>query len=407
MDSRRYAGLVLILGTLTALAPFSIDMYLPGFSAIAKDLQTTDAKVSLSLTGFFIGISAGQLLYGPLLDKFGRKKPLYIGLIVYILSSIGCSLANSIELLIALRFIQALGSCAATVASVAMVRDLFPAKDSTKVFALLILILGASPMIAPTIGGYITAAVGWHYIFGLLALMGLGVLIASRFGLPNSFVPDKTISLKPRPILRNFREVLTEPQFYTYAFAGAVAFSGLLAYVAGSPLLFMNVFGVSEKAYGWIFAALSIGFVGASQLNSLLLRKFSSEQIVSGALAAYAITGIAFVACALLNLLTLPLVLVFLFLMLSCIGIFNPNASSLCLAPFTKNTGSASALMGALQMGFGAIVSVIISLFDKPSVMPVVCAMSGAALLSLLILQIGKRRIVTRYDGSSDTVLVH
>ncbi len=153
MKTKQYIGLILILGTLTALAPFSIDMYLPGFKAIAQDLDTSAAKVSLSLTGFFIGISAGQLLYGPLLDRFGRKKPLYIGLIVYILASVGCSAVHSIESLIALRFIQAIGSCAATVASVAMVRDLFPVKDSAKVFSLLILVLGASPMIAPTVGG--------------------------------------------------------------------------------------------------------------------------------------------------------------------------------------------------------------------------------------------------------------
>lgn len=407
MDNKKYVSLILILGAMTALAPFSIDMYLPGFPAIAKDLRTSDAKVSLSLTGFFIGISAGQLLYGPLLDKFGRKLPLYIGLLVYIAASIGCSLANNIEMLIALRFIQALGSCAASVASVAMVRDLFPVKDSAKVFALLILVLGASPMIAPTIGGYITAAWGWHYIFGLLALIGAGILIAARFGLPDSYQPDKTISLKPLPILQGFKTVLTDPQFYTYTFTGAVAFAGLFAYVSGSPLLFMNVFGVSEKAYGWIFAALSIGFVGASQMNTVLLRRFSSEEIVRVALACYAVTGILFLSVSLLQLMSLPVAIAFLFLMLSCIGILNPNASSLCLAPFSKNAGTASALMGALQMGFGALISIIISMFEKPSVMPVVCAMAGASVFSFVIFHICKRRIIHKVDAGKEVTFSH
>src|SRR3954463_3562203 len=152
MTKKKYFFLILILGSLTALAPFSIDMYLPGFPAIAKSLHTTTEKVALSLSTFFIGISAGQLLYGPLLDKYGRKKPLYFGLCLYIIASIGCYLAATIEQLILLRFIQAIGSCAAGVASMAMVRDIFPLKDNAKVFALLILVLGASPMIAPTAG---------------------------------------------------------------------------------------------------------------------------------------------------------------------------------------------------------------------------------------------------------------
>ena len=178
MTKKRYFFLVLILGALTAIGPFSIDMYLPGFPAIAKSLHTSAAQVSLSLSSFFIGISFGQLLYGPLLDRFGRKKPLYFGLIVYILTSIGCFFATSIETLIVLRFIQAIGSCAAGVASMAMVRDIFPVKDNAKVFALLILILGVSPMIAPTVGGYITAVFGWQLIFLILASIAALVLLA-------------------------------------------------------------------------------------------------------------------------------------------------------------------------------------------------------------------------------------
>lgn len=155
MTKKKHFFLILLLGSLTALGPFSIDMYLPGFPAIAKDLGTTVAKVSLSLSGFFIGISAGQLLYGPLLDRFGRKKPLYIGLVVYIIASVGCAYATTIDALIALRCIQAIGSCAAAVASVAMVRDLFPVEENAKVFALLMLVVGVSPMVAPTVGGYV------------------------------------------------------------------------------------------------------------------------------------------------------------------------------------------------------------------------------------------------------------
>src|SRR5690606_30400122 len=242
---------------------FSIDMYLPGFSAIATDLNTTVNKVSLSLSSYFIGISAGQLLYGPLLDRFGRKRPLYAGLIVYILASLGCAVATDIDAFIALRFIQAVGSCAATVSAMAMVRDLFDSKDTPKVFSMLMLVVGLSPMLAPTIGGYVIAGLGWHVVFFILMCMGIAILLASRFGLPHTRKPDLSISLKPKPILKGFAAVLSNPQFATYAFSGAIAFTGLFTYVAGSPMLFMDIFGTDEKTYGWIFAFMSLSFIGA------------------------------------------------------------------------------------------------------------------------------------------------
>jgi DHA1 family bicyclomycin/chloramphenicol resistance-like MFS transporter len=280
MDKKKYFSLVLVLGSLTALGPFSIDMYLPGFSGIAKDLNTSVSNVSLTLSSYFIGISAGQLLYGPLLDRFGRKKPLYIGLLVYILASLACYFVTSIDYFIGFRFIQAVGSCGASVAAITMVRDLFPVKEIPKVFAKLMLVLGLSPMLAPTIGGYITEDFGWHMVFLILTIMGIAVLLASRFLLKSTYVPDASISLKPKPIINNFISVLKEPQFYTYAFTGGVAFSGLFTYVASSPVIFMDIFNVDGKIYGWIFAFLSISFIGTSQLNSYLLKKYTSEQLI-------------------------------------------------------------------------------------------------------------------------------
>ena len=398
MTKTKYFFLILLLGSLTALGPFSIDMYLPGFPAIAKDLHTTVAKVSLSLSGFFIGISIGQLLYGPLLDRFGRKKPLYIGLSVYILASLGCAFANSIEWLIMLRCVQAVGSCAAAVASIAMVRDLFPVKDNAKVFALLMLVVGVSPMIAPTVGGYVTTAFGWHSVFIILMLLGAVNLFASIFGLLESYQPDKTLSLKPKPILINFISVLKEPQFYTYAFTGAIAFSGLFAYVAGSPLLFMDIFAVKEETYGWIFAFLSIGLIGASQVNTLMLRRFSSEQLIFASLICQSITGIVFLTGSINGWFGLPETIALLFIFLSCLGFASPNASALSLAPFSKNAGSASALMGAVQMGLGALASVLVSMFDTRSSVPMVAIMASTSIFALLILYTGRKNIKNKIE---------
>ncbi|MDR6198006.1 multidrug effflux MFS transporter [Siphonobacter sp. SORGH_AS_0500] len=403
MSKKTYFFLILILGSLTALGPFSIDMYLPGFPAIAKALNTTAAKVSLSLSGFFIGISVGQLLYGPLLDRFGRKKPLFIGLVIYILASAGCAFADDINALIFMRVIQAIGSCAAAVASVAMVRDLFPVQDNAKVFSLLLLVVGASPMIAPTVGGYVTSAYGWEMVFIILTGMGIAILLAVFLWLPDSYKPDSSISLKPKPILLNFWKVLREPQFYTYAFTGAIAFSGLFAYVSGSPILFMEVFHTDEKVYGWIFAFLSVGFIGSSQVNTLLLRTYKSEKIVIVALTSQVIIAFTFLFVAISGWLTLPITLVFLFLFLSCIGFTNPNAAALSLAPFTKNAGSASALMGALQMGMGTLISVLMSQFEEPSALPMVIGMAGSASIALLVLLVGRRTITRQIDVQQDS----
>jgi len=387
--------LILILGSLAALAPFSIDMYLPGFKAIATDLNTDVPSVSLSLSTFFIGISAGQLLYGPLLDKFGRKKPLYFGLTLFIISSLCCLLVTSIDQLIVIRFIQAIGCCAASVAAIAMVRDLFSVEESPKVFASLMLVIAVSPMLAPTAGGYLITALGWQSVFVFLGVMALLMFLAAFFWLPESYQPDPSYSLKPKPILTNFFIVLKEPSFYTYALISAVTFSGLFAYVSSSPVVFMDIYKVSETGYGWIFALLSVFFIGFSQINSFILRWFSSKQIVFCALIAQVGISILFLFFAINNLLDLYIAIAFIAGFLGCLGFINPNASALALAPFTKNAGSASALMGALQMGLGALASAVISMFAADVVWPMPAVMTIAAIIGLLCLLIGRNKIKT------------
>jgi DHA1 family bicyclomycin/chloramphenicol resistance-like MFS transporter len=405
MTKAKYFQLILILGSMTALGPFSIDMYLPGFSGIAADLNTTVAKVSMSLSSYFIGISAGQLLYGPLLDRFGRKKPLFIGLMVYILASLACAFVNDINAFIGFRFVQAVGSCAATVASLAMVRDLFPAKETPNVLSKLMLVVGLSPMLAPTAGGYVTTYFGWHTVFLILAAMGAFVLLATQLGLPNTHKPDLSISLKPKPIITNFISILKVPQFYTYAFTGAIAFSGLFTYVAASPLIFMDILKVDAEIYGWIFALMSISFIGSSQLNSVLLKRFSSEQMIFAALISQSIISFVFLILAINDLLGLYETIGMLFLFLACLGISNPNTAGLSLAPFSKNTGSASALMGATQLGIGALVSFGVSLFVKDSITPMVVIMTSTTILALFILIIGKRKIKMTIVNTSDDAM--
>lgn len=384
---------IFTLGLLSATGAFSIDMYLPGFPDIAKDLHTTVAHITLSITSFFIGISVGQLIYGPLLDRFGRKKPLYIGLFVYMVTSIACAFAPTANMLIGLRFLQALGSCSGMVASRALVRDIFPVEENAKIFSLLMLVLALSPIVAPTLGGYMTALFGWQSIFYVLTLIGASTLILVYFKLPTGKEPQTQLSLKPKPIIAGFLEVAKVPQFYTYAFAGAIASSGLYAYIAGSPFVFMELYRVSEKQYGWIFAFIAMGLISASQVNTILLRKYSSEQIIRVTLFFQCLAGISLVVGNTFHFLGLYSTIFLIWVFLSTQGFAFPNSSALSLAPFSKNAGTASALMGAIQLGIGAISTALVSILNNGTAIPMSAVMCACAIISFTVLLIGRRVI--------------
>ncbi|GAB3011343.1 multidrug effflux MFS transporter [Niabella terrae] len=394
---------IFILGLLSAIGPFSIDMYLPGFPSIAGDLGTDVSRVSLTLSSFFIGISAGQLLYGPLLDKYGRKKPLYIGLVVYILASAGCAFAGSVNLLIALRFLQALGGCVGMVASRAMVRDLFPVSENAKIFSLLMLVVGVSPIIAPTLGGYVTAALGWRYVFAVLLLLGILVLVLCIFYLPESREPDPEYSLAPRSILRKFGEVFQQPQFVIFAFAGAFTAAGLYAYISGSPHVFMEIFGTTEKEYGWIFSIIAAGLIIATQINAQILRFTSSRVIVPRAVLLQVVTGLLLLGGFMAGWWGMTASVLLCCIFLACQGFTFPNASALALEPFEKNAGSASALMGCIQMAVGTISSALVSVFHDQTAVPMGFVMAVCATVALLILYSGRKFLARRVAGKALT----
>ena len=377
--------IILMLGLLSAIGPFSIDMYLPGFKAIAIDFNTDIEYIQLSLTSFFIGIASGQIIYGPLLDRFGRKTPLIIGLLIYIGASIGCVFIQSADGLIILRFIQALGSCVGMVASRAMVRDYFPVSETAKIFSLLMLVIGVSPILAPTMGGYIIDIWGWHYIFVFLTVLTVLILLGVIFVLPKS-KSDPTLSLMPVPIVKGFMEVLKTRQFIIYAIAGGMASSGMYAYLSGSPFVMMEIYGLSEKQYGWVFALIAAGLITTSQLNNFMLKRLKSESIAKFALMIQAIVGFTMLVLAVTNLLTLYAIVFLIFCFLACQGFVFPNTSALALNPFSKSAGSASALLGSIQLAIGAIASVLVSVLHDNTNIPMISIMAACAIFSYFIL---------------------
>lgn len=393
-------SLILVLGALTALSPFSIDMYLPAFPKMAEEFEVSVAQVSLSLSSYFVGLAAGQLFYGPLLDRFGRKPPLYAGLVIFILATVGCLFSKTVDALVIFRFIQALGGCAAGVAAMAMVRDFFSPKESAKIFSLLVLILGVSPLLAPTAGGYLSALFGWQSVFVALLLLGLFMLGLVIFALPVQYQPDQSHSLHPVLIVKNYWNILKNPQFYTYALAGALAFSGLFVYLAASPTIFMEVFKVSEKVYGWIFAFLAAGLIGTTQLNIFLLRTFSNERILRAGLTSLVGLACLFALGTYNSWYGLAGTIAILFFYLSSVGLANPNAAALALAPFARNAGSAAALIGFLQMSIGALVSLGVGVLNAQQLFPVAMIFVASSALGLTALLLGSHRIVNKMEAS-------
>jgi DHA1 family bicyclomycin/chloramphenicol resistance-like MFS transporter len=385
--------LIVVLGFLNALTPFTIDLYLPAFPQIAADLDVAVSRMSLSVSVYFIGFALGQVIYGPLLDRFGRQRPIYVGLAIYILATLGCMTTTSFEGMLVFRFISALGGSAASVGAVALVRDHVPADRAARAFAMLMLVLSVSPLLAPSIGSLIATAASWRAIFAALAVLAIVDLALVVFAIPRTYSPDPSVSLRLGPILRTFRGALAQPQFRTYTLAGSLSFAGLFVFVSGSPAVFMDGFGVGPGGFGAIFAILAGGMILGGQLNHLLLRYFESEVVFRRALSVQVVSGAAFLFLSLTVELgkweTVALLLAFL----HCAGITYPNAAALALKPFTKNIGSASSLLGFLQLGLGAVAAALVGVLDLTGPLPMAFVMATCSAAGWVILTLSARRL--------------
>lgn len=393
MEARRSPLVVLpLLGVLSVISPFSIDMYLTAYPQVAGEFSVSTNAVSLTLSAYFIGLAGGQLFYGPLLDRFGRRPPLFFGLIVFLLASLGCAAATDVWMLIAMRFLQGLGGCGAQVASLAMVRDFFPPRQSARILSSLFLFVAVSPLLAPSVGGLIVALWGWRAVFVALLVIVAVVTALCWLLLPEGHRADRGISLRPGPILAEYAAIARHPCFAVYAFAGAFSLAGLFAYVAGSPIVFMDHFHLGAGAYSGIFALLSAGFIGASQLNILLLKRFSSATLFGAVLAVQIVATLIFVVGTWADWYGLEATVALFFVTLSCVGITYPNAASIALMPFGRNAGSAAALLGFIQLGIGAVISSGISLGKTNGNFTIIAIMAVTTVLGGLILLAGRNR---------------
>jgi DHA1 family bicyclomycin/chloramphenicol resistance-like MFS transporter len=370
LDAGRFPGWLVILGALTTIGPLSIDMYLPAFAAIERDLHALGGGAELTLAGFFIGMACGQLAWGPLSDRFGRKPPLYAGLALFALATLGCALADNITALIVWRLLQALGGSAGMVIARAVVRDRCGARESARAFSTLILIMGLAPILAPIIGGWVVTALGWRAIFFLLLAFALACLLAIRFGLAESHDIRHEPPLNGERIARDYASLFASRAFLGYTLSGGLAMAGLFAYIAGSPFVLIQLGGIAPQHFGWAFGINALGFVAASQLNARSLKTVAPTTILRRALWLPAFAGLTLAGLTYSHTATLPLTLLCMFVYVASLGFIAPNSSASALATHGQRAGTASALMGALQFGLATLTGIGISRLHDGSARP-------------------------------------
>ncbi|OCX43031.1 Bcr/CflA family drug resistance efflux transporter [Campylobacter ornithocola] len=355
--------LIIILAFLSSIAPLSTDMYLPALNEVEKSFQTNSFYTQLSLASFFIAFSLGQLFYGPLSDVYGRKKPLYIGIFIFVSSSIACVLVDSIHAFIALRFFEALGGCVGVVVARAIVNDVFELKEAAGIYALMMVFTSLAPMLSPTFGGILLEFFSWRSIFLTLFILGFILFLLVIFALKESNHNTEGKKFNHKEVAKSYKKILKDRRFVVYLFCGNLIFAGFFAYLTGSSFVFTRVFELSEQQYAMLFGINALGFVVFANINARLALRYSPYYILPRAF-----ISVAFLACLLILGATFELgFLAFelpLFFIIASLGFILPNTTTLAMARSKQNAGSASALLGAAQFAMAGFMAFLVSLLN-------------------------------------------
>ena len=385
-------GLVLLLGALTAFAPMSIDMYLPSLPSIAENLRASAAQAQGTVAAFLAGMAVGQFFYGPASDRLGRRGPILFGIVVYIAASAACALSTSIEMLTISRFVQALGGCAGGVVVRAVVRDRFDHTETARMLSLLTLVMGLAPVLAPMLGGLLLAIGGWRLNFWLLAGFGLACGLATLIWLKESRSEETAAQAASESPLRAYFALLSQPRLVGYALAGALNGATLFTYISASPDLLIGTYGIAPAHFGWVFGANAAAVIGASQVNRLLLRRRTPDQVLARASAVAFLVSIALTLAAVTRFGERWSVLPLLFVVLASYGFMQGNTMAGALNVDPRRAGSISALMGGASFGVGALAASLAGLLHdgtpRPMAIVMMLALAGsAASLRLLALR--------------------
>lgn len=381
----RYLKMALILGLLSAIGPFAIDMYLPALPAIGSSLGADVGAVQFSLTAFFLSLGVGQLLYGPVSDMVGRKPPLYFGLGLFTLASIGCALATDIQTLVALRFLQGLGAAAGMAIPRAVVRDLHTGTEAARLMSLLMLVFSVSPILAPLAGSGVIALTGWRGVFWAVTLASLIGLVLVYGALQETRSEAERVESSLGSALRAYGLLLRDWHYLGLVGIGATAMAGFFVYLAGSPFVLINHYGLTPTQYSLAFSFNAIAFIGASQFTGLLGHRFGLVRLVKAAATASGLTMTAMLVYYLAGGDQLAVLIALYFVASAFMGLVIPTTSVLALEQHGAIAGTASALLGTLQMLGGAAAMGIVSLFATGKPLPMVVGMATGALIGVAL----------------------
>lgn len=380
----RKRSLILLLAFLSAFAPLTTDMYLPAFSQMAASFDVDSGRIQTTLTAFFLGMAAGQLLYGPLLDRWGRRIPLLAGVSVYVLATIGCLVVTDIESFTVFRVFQAIGGCAGMIVARAVVSDLFDTVETARTLSLLMMVVTLAPAAAPVIGGWILAVAGWKAIFWLLLAYGGACLLVTWTSLPETMPVAKRQPLSPGSIVATYAGLLARPAFVVPVLVGGLGMASLFGYITGSPFVLIDLFGLTEQQYGYVFGANALGIMVASQLNRILLRRWPIRRALAAGL------GLNLAACsgALVAIATgapFAVVAIALWCCVASIALIGSNAAALAMSASGGRAGSGSALVGAVQFAMATLASAIVAATQNGTAWPMFVTMVSAPAAALLL----------------------
>lgn len=382
--------LLIILSALMSFASISTDMYLPALPVISRALHTTSASIEFTFSAFLVGFSLGQLLWGPLSDRYGRRKPLAIGMVLFIIGSAGCALSTSVTQMMIGRVVQALGACVGPVLSRAMVRDLYGREHSARMLSTLILIMSVAPLVGPLLGGQILLFWSWQGIFWILA--GVGVLtLLSLLALPESLPASRRSTQPLRHTFSNYVELLGDARLMGYALSGGFFYGGVYAFIVGTPFVYIEYYHVSPQLYGWLFSLNILGMMAINFLNSRLLRRVNSEQLFHIGTAIFALSGVVLAMNAWFGWGGLPGLVVPILVYMSMNGLIVANSVAGALSSFPHKAGAASSLLGAMHYGSGILTAAMVGWFSDGTPWTMAWIMGLAAVASLATSMISRQ----------------
>jgi DHA1 family bicyclomycin/chloramphenicol resistance-like MFS transporter len=381
--SRKFVfALTILLGCFAGLGPLAIDMYLPSFPAIARQFGATIPQVERTLTAYLFGLAFGQLFYGPAADRYGRKRPLYVGLSLFVLASAGCVFATSVRSLMILRTLQAIGGCAEMVIARAIVRDLFDDRTAVRVFSSLMLVMGVAPILAPLLGAFLVNHFGWQAVFWFLVGAGTLCFLGAVFLLPESLPPERRQQHSIAATLHLYRRLFSHRIFIVHTLTISLACAALFSYVGGSPGLFIETYHIPAQHFGFFFGANAFCLIMMSQLNAWLSHRVDPRKILRYALAVSLASAVVFLAVIVIGHGGLWSAFACLLVFLGTFGFIFPNTTVLAMSPHGANAGNASALLGFFQFMISALGGIIVT--NLPFSGPVAMAIMIAACMGLI-----------------------